>query len=240
MTKGNKPFDSHDSNLDTLGPTSRRQPAGAGVINPIPTGYWSGDTSGELPDVLIPWEQAAGYLAAELVPDNESKRFEAVEAYSRTHPGQLPPLLDGKVSDRAYLAVMRTGESKRIEHAIQTLMASGVLELFTPGASLPTREKSGALISTAQVLRLMRDSRHLADPTSESAAADGGQAREKKPEDRQARRYQMCVDAGLKMPVDDYAPLPRGIGKLADQEGIARQSFSEDVKAHIRRLHKPD
>ena len=54
-------------------------------------------------------------------------------------------------------------------------------------------------------------------------------------EERQSRRYQMCIDANLEMPIDDYAYLPRGIGKLAQIEKIKRQSFSEDVKAHIRR-----
>lgn len=54
--------------------------------------------------------------------------------------------------------------------------------------------------------------------------------------DRQKRRYQMCVNAGLVMPTDDYAHLPRGIGVLAKNEGVTRQSFSQDVKAHIRRL----
>jgi hypothetical protein len=51
---------------------------------------------------------------------------------------------------------------------------------------------------------------------------------------RRKRRYEMCLRAGLEMPDNDYAALPRGIGKLAEQEGISRQAFSEDVKAHIR------
>jgi hypothetical protein len=55
-------------------------------------------------------------------------------------------------------------------------------------------------------------------------------------EQRQQRRYQMCVDAGLVMPTNDYAALPRGIGQQAEKEGITRQAFSEDVKAHVRRL----
>jgi hypothetical protein len=54
---------------------------------------------------------------------------------------------------------------------------------------------------------------------------------------RQERRYQMCVDADLPMPTDDYARLPRGIGALAKREGITRQAFAEDVKAHIRSLN---
>jgi hypothetical protein len=46
----------------------------------------------------------------------------------------------------------------------------------------------------------------------------------------------MCIDAGLNLPDNDYAALPRGIGAIAKQERITRQSFAEDVKAHIRRL----
>lgn len=55
---------------------------------------------------------------------------------------------------------------------------------------------------------------------------------------RQARRYQMCLDAGLAMPKDDYSAMPRGIGAVAKREGIKRQSFTEDVKAHIARTFK--
>lgn len=58
-------------------------------------------------------------------------------------------------------------------------------------------------------------------------------------EQRQARRYEMCLDAGLVMPDNDYAGLPRGISKLAAREGITRQAFTEDVKAHIRRIFNP-
>ena len=74
-------------------------------------------------------------------------------------------------------------------------------------------------------------------PTTPSPApvvaesASGGESTEQ----RQARRYQACIDAGLTMPNDDYSHLPRGIGALARVEGISRQSFSEDLKAHINR-----
>ncbi|MFM6969624.1 MAG: hypothetical protein ACKOWZ_04410, partial [Sediminibacterium sp.] len=73
---------------------------------------------------------------------------------------------------------------------------------------------------------------------------DAGEAAQQQPapaketgEKRQQRRYQMCLDAGLVMPRDDYAHLPRGIGSLAEREGITRQAFAEDVKAHIRRMN---
>lgn len=57
-------------------------------------------------------------------------------------------------------------------------------------------------------------------------------------EERRARRHQMCLDAGLKLPDNDYGQMPRGIGRVAKMEGVTRQAFAEDVKAHINRLHQ--
>ena len=75
--------------------------------------------------------------------------------------------------------------------------------------------------------------RHTAQQNSEGATPVRGSVESQIA--RQSRRYQMGIDADLKMPTDDYAPMPRGIGKLAEMEKITRQSFTEDVKAHIRR-----
>ena len=72
----------------------------------------------------------------------------------------------------------------------------------------------------------------LQEATPSHVPADGESQKQ-----RQARRYQACIDAGLTMPTDDYSHLPRGIGKLAKAEGITRQAFAEDVKAHIRQLN---
>ena len=49
---------------------------------------------------------------------------------------------------------------------------------------------------------------------------------------RRARRWQLCVDAGLKMPTDTYSPYPRGYGAIAKREGVARQSFKQDLDAY--------
>ena len=49
---------------------------------------------------------------------------------------------------------------------------------------------------------------------------------------RRARRWQLCVDAGLKMPSDTYSPYPRGYGAIAKREGVARQSFKQDLDAY--------
>jgi hypothetical protein len=56
--------------------------------------------------------------------------------------------------------------------------------------------------------------------------------------ERNRRRYQMCVDAGLNMPDNDYAALPDGIKDVAATEGISRQALSNSVKAHIATLKR--
>ena len=72
-------------------------------------------------------------------------------------------------------------------------------------------------------------------PLAPAAQVPAGRTKETA-EQRQNRRYQMCIDAGLKLPDNDYARLPSGISDVAAQEGITRQAFSEDVKAHINRM----
>jgi hypothetical protein len=52
------------------------------------------------------------------------------------------------------------------------------------------------------------------------------------------RRYQMCIDAKMELPDNDYATLPRGINVLAKREGITTQAFSKSVKKHIVAIKK--
>ncbi len=54
--------------------------------------------------------------------------------------------------------------------------------------------------------------------------------------ERRKRRYEICVDAGFEMPTNDYSRLPKGVGLLAGKEGVSRQAFNHDVKAHINWL----
>jgi hypothetical protein len=57
-----------------------------------------------------------------------------------------------------------------------------------------------------------------------------------KTEQRQERRLQACIDAGL--PMDTRRALqrlPDGVGAAADRENVSRQTFSVDVKAALRR-----
>lgn len=54
--------------------------------------------------------------------------------------------------------------------------------------------------------------------------------------ERQAHRWQLCIDAGLTMPSDTYASLPRGIGAVAKRLVISRQALAQDLNAHRERL----
>ena len=56
------------------------------------------------------------------------------------------------------------------------------------------------------------------------------------PQQRQNERWEACVKAGLKMPTDTYAQYPRGIGKVAIDLGITRQSLKEDLDKHRERM----
>lgn len=55
-------------------------------------------------------------------------------------------------------------------------------------------------------------------------------------EQRQARRWQLCIDKGLTMPTDTYAQLPRGIKEIAKAENITRQALAQDLNAYRERL----
>ena len=53
---------------------------------------------------------------------------------------------------------------------------------------------------------------------------------------RQDRRLQACIDAGLSMDSKDaLLRLPYGIGLVAVKEGVTRQTFTMDVKAALKR-----
>ena len=60
-------------------------------------------------------------------------------------------------------------------------------------------------------------------------------ARMESKEDRQDRRLKACIDAGLVMPESAHGRLPYGVGKVAAAEGVTRQTFSDDVKAALKR-----
>ena len=54
-------------------------------------------------------------------------------------------------------------------------------------------------------------------------------------EERQDRRLQMCIDAGLPMNERALLRMPDGIGKVAEKAGVSRQTFTADVRAALAR-----
>lgn len=56
-------------------------------------------------------------------------------------------------------------------------------------------------------------------------------------EERQEKRYQFCLDRGLKFPSSHIGRMPKGIGEAAEALGIARQTLTDDLKAHIERMN---
>ncbi len=134
----------------------------------------------------------------------------------------------------------------QFRHAMSGL--SGTLMMTRAHALIPMMARHGVEMGHAGSIELVQEHltsvvdwfiKHRAQPApaiaplQESKHVPPGETAEQ----RQARRYQACIDAGLTLPDNDYAALPRGIGEVAKKEGIKRQSFAEDVKAHIRRLH---
>lgn len=136
-------------------------------------------------------------------------------------------------------------EANKIQPKIDALLKLGKLPLYEWPSRIRTDKADGAWVNEAELVQLLIHGAHLLpvapDATPEPQAAPEGAAPVMEaPEtqvQRQARRWQLCIDAGLAMPDNDYAALPRGIGKLAKAEEIRRQSFAEDVKAHINRMN---
>jgi len=57
-------------------------------------------------------------------------------------------------------------------------------------------------------------------------------------EQRQDRRLQACINAGLVMPKNSFGRLPKGVDKVAELEGVTRQAFSSEVKAALERMQR--
>lgn len=105
-----------------------------------------------------------------------------------------------------------------------------VFEL-APGEDAPLVRPDGCRVTAAGILQLVDT--HTTPAQAEPQAAPMVAANA---EQRQARRWQMCIDAGLPMPQDTYAQLPRGIKEIAKAENITRQALAQDLNAHRERL----
>jgi len=71
-------------------------------------------------------------------------------------------------------------------------------------------------------------------PATDTATPAPAETREQ----RQDRRLQACINAGLVMPKNSFGRLPKGVDKVAELEGVTRQAFSSEVKAALERMQR--
>jgi len=114
----------------------------------------------------------------------------------------------------------------------------GELMRFTKG--LLTSDEPDFETSLDDCRVLGADVHALADAFVDSEKEESPQSEPIAPvmaaKERQAQRWQLCIEAGLKMPQDTYSHLPRGIGEIAKRLGVKRQSLSDDLNAHRERI----
>lgn len=133
--------------------------------------------------------------------------------------------------------------ARGIRSALNRAIKGGELTAYSPGSAVPSTgsddtrwlECYGDDLNTWLAKEVPRLNFRFATPDG----AHNNKMTKETTEQRQARRYQQCLDAGLDIKIDTYARLPNGIGALAKKEGIrgiSTQAYSKDVKAHIERL----
>lgn len=120
--------------------------------------------------------------------------------------------------------------------------------MFSPAISgysgNPDQDNSHMLTHAQFVMLAEKYSLTVEVETANPAPAQDGTElavlhREAPAEKRQAQRWQMCLDAGLKMPTDTFSYYPRGISRVAKKLGIERQSLREDLdKFRERTMNK--
>jgi len=110
-------------------------------------------------------------------------------------------------------------------------------ELMEPPDGIKLLYRIGVLVYDEleeTVSRFAEIGRYEASTKSKAETESAGDTPETK-EQRQDRRLKACEDAGLVMPASSIGRLPDGVGRIAELEGVKRQSFTLDVKAALKR-----
>ena len=177
-------------------------------------------------------------------PDSKARRAvtEAFTAYREAEGivGPYPRALQAD-ADRARKAYneanQRANEREGVSGAVPgtddstARRARAVASVAAQEAKMHTTIAASRQASEAWLTKMVRC---LLEP--QAAAPALHVATEPTQEQRQAYRWQLCIDAGLTMPEDTYSHLPRGIGKVAESLGITRQALQQDLNAHRERL----
>jgi hypothetical protein len=121
---------------------------------------------------------------------------------------------------------------------VEQAAKDGALRVRHPGTHGPfpsgLKMRDNAVVLLSDVVAYLAD-RGLTVATGEQMTLPAPVTPESS-EQRQATRWQMCVDAGLTMPKDTYGHYPRGVGKIADELGISRQALQQDLNKYRERL----
>jgi len=165
---------------------------------------------------------------------NDIKNLTAVEArnwLSYTKPWTL---------EQATLIF--AGHSPKSRYFFKDDGASGFWLAFNFWHRFKSLQKDSIPRSQNEWLELAeRESWPLPDPLIEAMSSESKnnnlQPKFESALERQSRRYQMCLGLGKELPKNDYARMPNGVKNLAKIEGVSRQAFVKDVRAHMNRLN---
>lgn len=135
-------------------------------------------------------------------------------------------------SDIARLVFVRDGGTLHI-----TRRPDGTLLKITPPMRFAIEELRFEAACLKRVAALSATPVLASNETSCATPAIGprADARTESKVQRQDRRFDACIAAGLQMPDSACGRLPDGVGRVAAAEGVTRQAFSDDVKAAMQR-----
>jgi hypothetical protein len=122
-------------------------------------------------DVLMPLDDAARVLSQQYWDSRgRESAIAAVWATSLFGPGAAP--LDWPSDDECLEVAIRE-TSNAIQLAVDSLLAAESLTLFSPFTLLPTNDARGAMISSGELFRLMREGAHLRAASATSPVRAG-------------------------------------------------------------------
>ena len=145
-------------------------------------------------------------------------------------------------SDDENEAMRHAFERLKFEDFIKRAVASGLLQPRNASTCIPENmAASMSVASVADLAKLLADMQcsveiRITETSPAPVAGSVSDAPTKTREQRQDERWKLCIDAGLTMPADTYAQLPRGIRDVAKGLGITRQALAQELNAHRGRF----
>lgn len=179
------------------------------------------------------------------------------EQVARLHFGHIKNLTERRNEARPCERAMRTAcEHGELVHVAETIPGKTARRSYneftrdydtipaTPDRKLLHIEASAAAAwfaaqgeAPGELLKAWFAAQGVGVAVATPAPAETVPAKKEAAEERQDRRLKMCIDDGLKMDRAALRRMPDGIGKVADREGVSRQTLTDDVKAALKRKY---